>query len=133
MSETLPFDPLPWRTRTLHQTETEASVTFYKNDDKISCSRAHDPAQWFAKSREYMHSVKRRKPCLLSSARILKTGSLSRGPPCLESPVVTVIRASPIFEHSHSRNPGDMDIPCNRNPNPNPNRKGNMRGEYPYH
>ena len=38
-----------------------------------------------------MHSVKRREPCLLSSARMLKTGSLSRGPPCLESPGVTVI------------------------------------------
>ena len=102
-----------------------------QKDDKISCSRAHDPAQWFAKSRKYMHSVKRRKPCLLSSARILKTGSLSRGAPCLESPDVTVIWASPLFEHSHSRNPTDMDIPCNLNPNPN--RKGNMRGEYPYH
>ena len=50
-------------------------------NDKISSSRAHDPAQWFAKSREYMHSVKRRKPCLLSSAGILKTGLLSSAPP----------------------------------------------------
>ena len=66
-------------------------------------SRAHDPAQWFAKSREYMHSVKRRKPCLLSSAGILKTGSLSSAPPLLESPGVTVIWASPRFRHPHSQ------------------------------
>ena len=132
MSETLPFDPLPWRTRTLHQTETEESFTFYRNDDKISCSRAHDPAQLLARSKEYMHNEKRRKPCLLSSARMLKTGSLSRGPPCLKSPGITVIWASPLFGHPHSRNPSDMDIPCNPNPIPNPSRKGNMRREYPY-
>ena len=113
-------------------------------NDKISSSRAHDPAQWFAKSREYMHSVKRRKPCLLSSAGILKTGLLSSAPPpFLESPGVTVIWASPRFRHPHfvlcfariSRfpNSSDMGIPCNPNPIANPNRKGNMRRECPYH
>ena len=87
-----------------------------------------------------MHSEKRRKPRLFSSARMLKTGSLSRPPPapppppppCRESHGVTVIWASLLFGHPHSRNPSDMDIPCNPNPIPNPSRKGNMRREYPY-
>ena len=105
-------------------------IYILQKEDKISSSRAHDPAQLLARSKEYMHNEKRRKPCLLSSARMLKTGSLSRGPPCLESPGVTVIWASPRFGHPHSRIPSDMDIPCN--PNPNPNRKGNTRGEFPY-
>ena len=76
-----------------------------------------------------MYSEKRRKPCLLSLARMLKTGSLSSPPRVAK---VTVIWASLLFGHPHSRNPSDMDIPCNPNPIPNPNRKGNMRREYPY-
>ena len=105
-----------------------------QKDDKISSSRAHDPAQWLARSKEYMHSEKTRKAFMLSSARMLKTGTLSRGPRVSKVPVdpgVTVIWASPVFGHPHS--PSGMDIPCNPNLNPNPNRKGNMRREYPYH
>ena len=75
-----PIWPITLEDTYVASNRNKGELYILQKDDKISSSRAHDPAQWFAKSRKYMHSVKRRKPCLLSSARILKTGSLSRGP-----------------------------------------------------
>ena len=89
-----PIWPITLEDTYVASNRNRGEIYILQKDDKISSSRAHDPAQLLVRSKEYMYSEKRRKSCLLSSSRILKTGSLSWGPPCLESPGVTVIWAS---------------------------------------
>ena len=76
-----PIWPIAFEDTYVASNRNRGELYILQKEDKISSSRAHDPAQLLARSKEYMHNEKRRKPCLLSSARMLKTGSLSRGPP----------------------------------------------------